>query len=980
MLARPVYFTIFEQTGYMRFLLFFISGFLFLIGGVVSAQYYETGQDPASLKWMQIKTDRFTVIYPKKYGNAGIDFARSLDESYLKLTSIFPSSQFRIPVVIHNFTVQSNGYVAWAPKRMEIYPTPQQNSIPLDPNSYLTMHELTHVLQMESLNKGFSKAMSFIFGEQFPGVVSSLLPLWYLEGDAVYSETMLSGSGRGRSPSFLKQLKAISVERGNMFKYDKIVNGSFRDFVPDHYQSGYLITSWSKYKYGQNIWNDALRFTSNMPFTINPVNISLLKTSGVTKKRLYEEAFDTLSTVWNNEISANGSKPYRVINSSGRKSYTSYFSPVKVDKNSYVAIKTSLYSLPSIVMISQGDNREKKMHVPGRVDPYILSSAGSKVTWVENRTDPRWENRSYSVIMLMDTKTGRVKQVTRKSRYMSASISPDGLLIAASENTVDNRNNLVLINAETGKEVRSFPVPANAYIQRPQWSGNGADITVISLTTEGEGIMAFNIAGQTWKSILEGSTGDYQASYLRNDSLFFVSSSSGTENIYVMSNDKAVTQLTNSRFGATDFIVDGSQLIFSDYTSSGNKICITQIGSEANAITPVVKKSDFIPDSISNEFTDVKYVPGQLYNPVPYRKYQHLFRFHSWMPFYADLDEVKEDPRSLTPGFTIMSQNTLSTLESTTGYEYSDDRHKFHSRITWKGWYPVFESRIDYGEDNFVHKLSERIDDPDIIRPGTYFTGRALLPLSFSSGGYYQYLQPSLSVSYANNYIYIREQGLYDYGQTQLSARLYFANYRRSSVRDIYPRFAQIADVNYSFYPFDNTVFGGFLTLRTALYLPGVLPNNSIRLKYEWDKQYVEKIPFMNRIDFPRGYKNISSEDLQVFTASYHAPLVYPDFGLLSLFYLTRIRASFFYDYAIGTGNYYLENTDGRVITKYYEELTENFWSYGIELLADCNLFRLPYTVSAGVRTSWNKADRTPAFELLFNIDVFGMNIGKSRF
>ncbi|MBP1674160.1 MAG: hypothetical protein H6Q24_298 [Bacteroidetes bacterium] len=45
-----------------------------------SGQYYNTGQDPGTVKWMQIKTGRFTVIYPKSYGEAGVNFARSLDD------------------------------------------------------------------------------------------------------------------------------------------------------------------------------------------------------------------------------------------------------------------------------------------------------------------------------------------------------------------------------------------------------------------------------------------------------------------------------------------------------------------------------------------------------------------------------------------------------------------------------------------------------------------------------------------------------------------------------------------------------------------------------------------------------------------------------------------------------------------------------------------------------------------------------------
>ena len=156
-----------------------------LLSGIASAQYYNTGQDPASLKWMQIKTDRFTLIYPKTYGDAGIDFARSLDKAWSQLSPLYPVKKFRIPVVIHNHTTGSNGYVAWAPDRMEIYPTPEQNSIPLDNNTQLALHELTHVFQMETLNEGFSGVMSVLLGQQFPGVVSALVPLWFMEGGGI---------------------------------------------------------------------------------------------------------------------------------------------------------------------------------------------------------------------------------------------------------------------------------------------------------------------------------------------------------------------------------------------------------------------------------------------------------------------------------------------------------------------------------------------------------------------------------------------------------------------------------------------------------------------------------------------------------------------------------------------------------------------------------------------------------------------------
>jgi len=149
-----------------RRLIFLYTVFLLSVQ-FVSAQYYETGQDPASIKWKQIKTGRFTVIYPENWGPGGMLYAKSLDEAYSKLVTLFPEKKFNIPVLIHSFSIQSNGYVSWAPRRMELYPTPEQNTIPLAPEKQLAIHELAHVIQMESLNRGFSKGMSLLFGEQF---------------------------------------------------------------------------------------------------------------------------------------------------------------------------------------------------------------------------------------------------------------------------------------------------------------------------------------------------------------------------------------------------------------------------------------------------------------------------------------------------------------------------------------------------------------------------------------------------------------------------------------------------------------------------------------------------------------------------------------------------------------------------------------------------------------------------------------------
>ena len=339
----------------------------------IFSQYYDTGQDPASLKWVQIKTGRFKIIYPEKYGESGIEFAKSLDDAYSKLGSLFPEKKFRIPVVIHNYTTISNGYVAWAPRRMEIYPTPEQNTIPLDPIRQLSIHELTHVLQMESLNKGFTKGLSYLFGEQIYGVAAFLLPLWFLEGDAVFAESALTESGRGRSPSFQKQMKAISVEKKKMYKYDQIVSGSFREYIPDHYQSGYQMVTWAMAKHDPQVWNKMLDYTAKNPFTINPVNISLSKNTGLKKKTLYKETFDTLKTIWTSDVEESGSVSYSQINPAKEGKYINYYSPVVTGKDSVIAVRTTLSKSPAFVLLRPSEKKEETIHIPGQIYPWYIS-------------------------------------------------------------------------------------------------------------------------------------------------------------------------------------------------------------------------------------------------------------------------------------------------------------------------------------------------------------------------------------------------------------------------------------------------------------------------------------------------------------------------------------------------------------------------------------------------------------------------------
>jgi hypothetical protein len=961
----------------MRFKSILLAIIFLFISVHVSAQYYETGQDPASLKWMQIKTGRFNIIYPAKYGDQGIKFAHEFERASSDLGALFPERKFRIPVIIHNFTTISNGYVSWAPRRIELYPTPEQNSfyaIPMDPDRQLALHELTHVMQMESLYSGFSKIMSYAMGEQFPGIIAGLqVPLWYMEGDAVYAETVLSQSGRGRTAGFQKQLKALAIEKDHLYSYDKMLNGSFKDLTPDHYQFGYQMVAWSFANNDLQLWNKALKYTGDLPITFNPVNISLKKNAGLTKKQLYSQTFDTLKALWKEDIERSAAIRYTPLNPDKKKKYIGYFSPIFVSKDSVIAIKSSMSEPAEFVLIKPSNKSEKKLHVPGMLNDLFLSYSMGKLVWVETKGDPRWENRQYSVIKLKNIKTGSTRQLSRRTRFMGASISPDGKQIAAIENTAENKNNLVLLDVRYNRQKQSFPVPENASLQRPQWSGDGRKITFISLTKDGEGIISFDTGSHSWDVLLEPGRDDLQSSFLRNDSLFYITSASGTDNIFVLVPKRNQVKVTSSRFGANDLSINGSTIMFCDYTSSGNDICTISIKEIPEDAYILMKPVSYLIDRSDAAVRKSDVMPATQFSPKPYRKWQHLFTVHSWMPFYADIEKIQSDPLSVRPGVSVMSQNHLSTLVATAGYEYSTDRiNLFHSRITWKGWYPVYETEFVYGGNPEIYKTYYNDPNPTVIHYGYQFINTLSVPLTFSSGRFSQYIYLAGIANYQNNFLYDEGASKYTIGTTRVTGRLYLKNYYNHALRDIYPKWAQVADLLYSYYPFEKDYFGSIFTVKTAFYFPGIFTDDGIRFRFEAEKQDPSKYYMGNRLSFSRSYENITSMQAQFYSIDYVKPVVYPDFNVGSFLYLKRIRTTIFYDYTEGKNNYVVKND-----TTEYHNYKETFASFGADLIADFYFLRIPFMMSAGVEATLRSFHESPYFRFIFNIDIYGMSIGR---
>ena len=193
----------------------------FLVINIANAQFFQTGQDPSCIQWRQINTPEFQVIYPEDFEKEAQRLVFILTKTYEYGTKTMAVEPKKLSVVLHTYTSNSNGLVAWAPKRMELYTTPNQKIYSQDWLEQLALHEFRHLLQMDKIQSELPFLLKMILGEQATAMVTGLyLPLWLMEGEAVVAETAQSQSGRGRSASFSMEYRAQLTENGK-YSYDK---------------------------------------------------------------------------------------------------------------------------------------------------------------------------------------------------------------------------------------------------------------------------------------------------------------------------------------------------------------------------------------------------------------------------------------------------------------------------------------------------------------------------------------------------------------------------------------------------------------------------------------------------------------------------------------------------------------------------------------------------------------------------------------
>ena len=887
-----------------------------LAGTAASAQFYQNGSDPFG-RWSAMGSDHYRIVYPD-----GLD---SLARAYLldlekwqpvvgQSAGMAPGSlQWgRTPVILHPFNPYSNGSVAWAPKRMDLYTHPEPyGSIPLSWTTQLTVHESRHVTQMQLAYRKPFRWVNYLVGEMWPGAISALFtPPTLLEGDAVVAETALTASGRGRTGDFLNYYH-LAFDNGDWRDWYKWVYGSFKKAGPDHYTVGYMTVAGMRYFYDQPTFTaDYFDRVTRKPLPVAALQRYIRHVSGQPFKKTWQGIMEGFHDIWTEEADARG--PFMEMEQVTRKhAFAADYTDGSWVDNEYLAIKSGKDLAPRLVRINL-DGSEDDLG-PFASSTSSLNPGQHRLFWSETVPGVRWTLDGESIIRSLE-RSGKRRDLTTKGRLYNPQPGPGG--IAVVEYPVEGGSNLVIIDEQDGHLILRVSAPAGVQLAEPAW----VDDSLYGLGVDDRGFSIWRLDGRRWTCVLEPTPQTIENLEGEGHVLDFVSDRNGVKELYRY--DPATGkawQLTNSRYGGTDYFWHGDTLWFSSPTPEGSAIFKAKAPEPKEVDIREVHKYRVAEKLAEQEKALLAKIPGQAGNdeqslsrhgrpdrpsiavsaPGRYHKALHLVKFHSWAPLYFNYDDIESlsgdfSYDTASPGLTGLFQNDLGTAYGTVGYAFHPDeenpsewRHSGHLQFTYTGLYPVLEAGFDLDDTGagLYHferrRYGAKTGFATARQPvnGPAWTGylTAYIPFRYNKSGIQRGWVPQVSWTVSNN---LYDNGTMDLNMTEdfVNGQFFssFVGFRhgqtvlmqtlRGSVRgywmlpkadsQVYPRWGVGAETGGSFRPGIGKIYSPVMYGYLYGYLPGFTRTQGLRLSASAQHQIPTGAPFgENSVTvWPRGF------------------------------------------------------------------------------------------------------------------------------
>lgn len=752
------------------------------------AQFYVTGDDPGRLKWKYMDTESYRIIYPRGLDSLARVYGTKLEKYKVPVSRstgyITGEGDGKpMPVMLHGYNT-SNGSVAWAPKRMDMFTIPSAYAPEAMPwTTMLSVHESRHVTQMQFGMTNVQKPFTWIFGEMWNILVSVVYPgMHNMEGDAVIIETALTPAGRGRTADFQNYYQ-VAFDQGDFRNWKRWRFGSQKYYTPDYYSLGYLRQGGLRYLYDCPMFmNQAYQRASRKIWDLNTFNHTIRNITGKRHKVIFREVCDTMQSIWSKEADARAPfMPYEPVSRENRY-YTDYRHSTFGEDGLY-AVKSGFLHTPQLVRIDSA-GKDKKISLMAYETSRIQHHDGN-IWWSETSIDERWSMETHSKIRHKNLEKGR-KRSFSKDRALLYNPDFTGRRLTGIKYRPDGRYGIVILD-ENGNETDEFAAPDG--LQPIQAVKEGNRLYISAISENGYGIYRTNIhyTHIPWITILAPQPVKIKDLDVHDGDVIFTCDRTGVNELYHYDPaTNTLTQKTSTRYGASDFRYspDGQWLYYSSQTLKGMQLFRTHVDS---LVTRPADFSDIhkyvIADRLAEQEKELAQKDGYpeavedvevtFTEPKKYSKAGHMFNIHSWAPVYVSVDRIMNMSfdhiwQAGSLGASAILQNRLATCVGEFGYSAHKDpydrsrwRHSGHARFTYSGLYPVFELSVDFNDRAAIQNYSYAyvrgnqgtigISSTLLDIPSLQGRIKAYIPFNFSSGGWHRGFIPQVSYTLNND-------------------------------------------------------------------------------------------------------------------------------------------------------------------------------------------------------------------------------------
>ena len=956
-----------------------------------AAQYYSWGSD-APMRWSSLRTDGLQVLAPDtalRVGREALYYAGIIRG---EVGYGFTHGPLAMPFVLHPENFEPNGLTMYLPRRIDLRTVPQADGYAVPWVKHLVAHEFRHAVQYNNLNRGLFRVLRFAAGEQASAVSLLFMPLWAMEGDATLAETEMFTFGRGLQPSFSMGYRAMgrvgTDPAGSRYRRnpDKWFCGSFRDYIPDHYQLGYQISAYAYDRYGENIWDKVVARAVRRPYYFATTHFALKKYYDTSVNALFRETFDRLQAYWDALPPAADSAQPLVGLPEGN--YTVYRWPLPLDGRTLLAVKEDFDRPARFVRIDSATGREEEIARTG-----VLSSrpvvADGRLWWSEFRRSKLFEERINSQLCYLDLDAAHPRPHTVDSLRNALYPTPLADRLAWAEHRPDGT--YAVADSRGGR----LELPAGTELHGLAWDRSSASL--YGLVTDDSGMWIARIAPDGLHPVTQGSY--TTLSDLRSDGngrLYFGSIASGKDEAFVLDLEdihpteparNATFRVTGSRYGAfaPAPLPGAAAVVVTTYDRLGYRPALQPLDSlrptpwapvPADAVNPPRKRwpvanLDTVRFTPADELRQAQAVPARRY-----RKALHALHVHSWMPAaFNPFEAVDEHKVDVNIGATLLSQNLLSNTDAFAYYGWNAAEGSLvKAGLRYTGWGVQLGLTASYGGDRMVYRLSTANPDPEAENKTLYqplpqhkryyaLEAAATLPLVFQRGYHTRRLTLSVAWNYSNGAVadlgavQRDEAGRianldavgYRYGLNKIVVGVSLSDQVRMAHRDFLPRFAWQLLANWSVNP-TNRDYSQLAALYGHVYLPGVAPHHALQLAASFQTSVggarfapgYRPLSYRSTLLIPVGFASsaIQADRYRAFGANYQLPVAYPDGGICSVLYIKRIRLNLggqFARFRVPAGD---------------RMGLRDIWSAGGDLIFDFNLFRLPANATSTFKLS----------------------------